>query len=277
MDPVGIADFLRRHREALQPGDIGMERGRRRRAAGLRREEVAALATISTDFYARMEQRRASRPSVQTVAALAQALRLTPDERDHLFRLAGHQAPPRGYRSDHPSQSLVRVLDRLDAPAQIVSDLGVTLQQNRLAQALRGVHTDRTGLERSMIYRWFTDRAERRPIPAEDHEVLSRSYTAHLRAVHSRKEDDWEVRELVDALHRRSGDFAELWDRHEVALITSQMKRICHPAVGLITMECQILASQNQMEYLVVYTAAAGSEDADRISFLSDVVIGATS
>jgi transcriptional regulator with XRE-family HTH domain len=139
MDRDGLADFLRRRREALLPGDVGLSAGSRRRTRGLRREEVAGLAHMSTDSYARLEQRRASRPSEQTTAALARALRLTPAERDHLFPLAGHTAPPRAFRTDHPSPGLLRVLDRIDTPAQIVSDLGVTLSQNQLAEALVGV------------------------------------------------------------------------------------------------------------------------------------------
>ena len=99
------------------PRTSGCAQGRRRRTAGLRREEVALLAHMSTDFYARLEQRRGSRPSEQTVGALARALRLTQDERDHLFQLAGHVAPPRGFRSDHVTPALLRVLDRLDTPA----------------------------------------------------------------------------------------------------------------------------------------------------------------
>ena len=136
-----LADFLRRRREALRPGDVGLSAGARRRTRGLRREEVAGLAHISTDFYARLEQRRGSRPSEQTAAALSRALRLTRDERDHLYELAGHTAPPRTLRTDHASPGLQRVLEGLDAPAQIVSDLGVTLSQNLLAEALVGVQT----------------------------------------------------------------------------------------------------------------------------------------
>ena len=128
MDRDELADFLRRRREALQPDDVGLHAGARRRTRGLRREEVAGLAHMSTDFYARLEQRRGSRPSEQTTAALARALRLTQDERDHLFALAGHTAPPRAFRTDHPSPGLLRVLDRIDSPAQIVSDLGMTLR-----------------------------------------------------------------------------------------------------------------------------------------------------
>src|ERR1700689_5601515 len=118
MDRDGLADFLKRRRAALQPGDVGLHAGERRRTRGLRREEGASLAHMSSDFYARLEQRRGSRPSQQTIAALARALRLTPDERDHLYGLAGYTAPPRAYRTDHASPGLLRVLERLDTPAQ---------------------------------------------------------------------------------------------------------------------------------------------------------------
>lgn len=273
MDREGLADFLRRRRTALQPADVGLAPGRRRRTAGLRREEVAALANMSTDFYARLEQGRGSRPSPQTVAALTRAMRLTQDERDHLFRLAGHAAPPRGYRSDHVTPALMRVLDRLDTPAQIVSDLGVTLAQNPLAEALLGVHTGHTGFERSLMYRWFTDPAERRIYPPADHELHSRSYVATLRAVHSRSADDAEAQALVAQLQRDSREFAALWDEHEVAERTDTRKRMVHPVVGELTLDCQILTSQNQTERLVVFTAAPGTEDAERLELLS--VIGA--
>jgi transcriptional regulator with XRE-family HTH domain len=273
MDRDGLADFLRRRREAMQPDDVGLARGQRRRTAGLRREEVALLAHMSTDFYARLEQRRGARPSEQIVGAIARALRLTQDERDHLFRLAGHAAPLRGSRSDHVSPALMRVLDRLDAPAQVVSDLGVTLRQNPLAEALLGVQTGYTGAERSLYYRWFTDPAERSRFPDEDHDFHSRSYTASLRAVHGRRADDREVRDLVDQLRRRSGEFAELWEQHEVALRSETRKRVLHPAVGLMTLDCQVLTSDNQTEVLIVFTATPGSEDAERLALLS--VIGA--
>src|SRR5438445_13832808 len=115
MDRLAIADFLRRHRHALQPDDVGLPLRRRRRTAGLRREEIAALANISTDFYARLEQRRGARPSERTVDAIARALRLTSDERDYFLRLAGHRPPLPIYRSDVPSPGLLRILEHLDA------------------------------------------------------------------------------------------------------------------------------------------------------------------
>ncbi len=271
MDRDELADFLRRRREALQPDDVGLHAGERRRTRGLRREEVAGLAHMSTDFYARLEQRRGSRPSEQTTAALARALRLTQDERDHLFALAGHTAPPRAFRTDHASPGLLRVLDRLDTPAQIVSDLGVTLSQNPLAEALVGVQTRYTGLRRSMIYRWFTDPAARRIHPEADHPLHSRSHVASLRAVHGRSADDPEARELVEHLLRESEEFAALWERHEVARRPATMKRFVHPLIGPLTLDCQVLTSENLTEKLVVFTASPSSEDADRLALLAVV------
>jgi transcriptional regulator with XRE-family HTH domain len=272
MDRDALADFLKRRRDALQPDDVGLRAGARRRTRGLRREEVAGLAHMSTDFYARLEQRRGSRPSEQTTVALARALRLTQDERDHLFALAGHTAPPRAFRTDHPSPGLLRVLDRLDAPAQITSDLGVTLRQNALAEALVGVQTNYSGLRRSLIYRWFTDPAQRRIHPEEDHPRHSRSHVASLRGVYGRNADDLEARELVARLLSESEEFDALWERHEVASRAGTLKRFVNPQVGLLTLDCQVLTSENLTEKLVVFSAAPGSEDADRLALLS--VIG---
>ena len=267
MDRDGLADFLRRRREALRPEDVGLSAGPRRRTAGLRREEVAALASMSTDFYTRLEQRRGSRPSEPMVASIARALRLTQDERDHLFQLAGHVAPPRGHRSTHVSPALMRVLDRLDTPAQVTDDLGTVLRQNALAEALLGALTGR-----NVIAEWFTDPAARERYPEADHAANSRSYVAHLRAVHGRG-DDAEAYALVDRL-RRNPEFEALWDPYEVALRTDTRKRIQHPLVGVMTLDCQILTSENQLERLVVFTATPGSEDAERLALLS--VVGST-
>ena len=272
MDRDGLADFLRRRRQMLRPNDVGLEPGRRRRTPGLRREEVAALAHMSTDFYTRLEQRRGSRPSEETIGALARAFRLSLDERDHLLQLAGHTAPPRTRRSNHVSPALLRVLDGLMSPAMIVSDLGVTLEQNALAEALLGVQTTYRGLERSMIYRWFTDPEERTRYPVEDHELQSRRYAALLRGVQSRDPGDLDANELIDALLQQSAEFARLWDEHEVGVPVNPHKRIAHPEIGLLELDCLILTGENQTEKLVVFSAIPGTEDAERLALLG--VIG---
>jgi hypothetical protein len=263
-----MADFLKRRREALQPEDLGLERGPRRRTSGLRREEVALLAHMSADFYARLEQRRGARPSESTVAALSRALQLTSAERDHLFSLAGHTPPAQVWRSQLPSPGLLRVLERLDAPAIIVSDLFVTLSQNRLSRALLGVQTQFQGLRRSLVYRWFTEPATRLIHHPEERPRIARSCVASIRAVHGRSENDPEVRQLVAALMTESAEFVELWERHEVANRMETHKRFIHPVVGPLTLDCQNLSGENLSERLVVFTAVT-AEDQRKLDELS--------
>ncbi len=273
MDRDGLADFLRRRRAALRPEDVGLPEGRRRRAPGLRREEVAARAHISTDFYTRLEQRRGARPSESTVVSLAVALRLDGIERDHLFALAGHNPPATAVRCDEPSPGLLRVLEQVDdAAAMIVSDLGVTLRQNEMAKALLGDHSVFTGMARSMIYRWFTEPERRGLHPAADHELRARQHVAGLRAVHGRPGPDPEADELVAALLAESAEFAALWERHEVGRRTVVDKRFVHPLVGELTLDCQNLVSEtNVSERLVVFSAAPGSVDEARLRMLAEL------
>ncbi|MBS1860612.1 MAG: helix-turn-helix domain-containing protein [Actinobacteria bacterium] len=272
MDRDGLADFLRRRRAALRPEELGIAVGSRRRTRGLRREEVAARAHISTDFYTRLEQRRGARPSASTVASLAVALRLDRIERNHLFALAGHNAPATTVRRDEPSPGLLRVLERIDgAPAMIVSDLGVTRRQNRLSEALLGDHSVHSGLARSMVYRWFTEPERRALHPAEDHAVRARQHVASLRAVYGRPGPDPEAEELVAALLAASEEFAALWERHEVGSRQASDKRFVHPLVGELTLDCQILTPENVSERLVVFSAAPGSVDEARLGMLAEL------
>lgn len=268
MDRDGLADFLRLRRSALQPEDVGLAPTRRRRTAGLRREEVAQLAHMSTDFYARLEQRRGARPSAETVAALARALRLDPDERDHLHRLAGHVPPPRSGRPDEVSFALLRVLHRIDSPAMVVSDLGEVLAQNAMGEALLGRATGLRGRRASVYWRWFTEPAERERWPAEDHPIHSRSYVRTLRLAHGRAGGDPAAEELVAALLEASPEFAGLWAQHEVGPRTDSRKRIDHPLVGRLELDCQVLTSEDGRERLVVFTPLPGSEEEDRLKLL---------
>ena len=137
---------------------------------------------------------------------------------------------------------------------------------------MRKQETGRTGLERSMMYRWFIGSEEGRRVPTEDHDVHSRRYVAHLRAIHSRSAAHGEVRTLVDELYGRSREFAQLWDQHEVALIMNWQKRICHPAVGQISFDSEVLSLQNRTEVLLIFTPAPDSDDAERLAFLSAFV-----
>jgi len=125
VDLVGLGAFLRSRRAALQPEDVGLPRGPRRRTSGLRREEVASLVGMSPDYYARLERGAGLQPSEQMVAAIARGMRLSLPERDHLFTLAGLTTARRTSRTDHVGPALMRVVDRLqDTPAQVMGGLG---------------------------------------------------------------------------------------------------------------------------------------------------------
>ncbi len=271
MDRAALADFLRRRREALRPADVGLPEGPRRRAPGLRREEVAQLAIMSADYYTRLEQQRGPQPSVQMLAALARALRLSTDERDYLYRVAGHDAPDRVGASDHVAPALMRVLDRLsDTPALVLSDLGETLVQNRLAAALLGDHSRYTGLQRSGVYRWFTgDADERARYPRDDWERQARSQVSALRAAHAMAGPQSRAGALVRALLRHSPEFAELWGRHEVARRFEDHKVLIHPEVGAIELDCQALFTEDEGQALLVLTAAPHSEAEEQLRLLA--------
>ncbi|SDM54337.1 helix-turn-helix transcriptional regulator [Allokutzneria albata] len=275
MDREQLAHFLRTRREALQPEDVGLPRRPRRRTSGLSRDEVAVLVGMSTDYYSRLEQQRGPKPSEQMLAAIAQGLRLSLDERDHLFRLAGHSAPTRVLRSDHVSQGLMRVLDRLtDTPALVLSDLGETLVQNWLATALLGDQTHFTGLARSSVYRWFTDPSSRAIYPEADHDHHARVQVATLRAALVRNGPGSRARALVDSLLELSPEFTALWEQHEVAVRRGEHKRVVHPELGVLDLHCQVLRTDSQDQILLVYTASPGTEGYEKLTLLS--VLGST-
>jgi transcriptional regulator with XRE-family HTH domain len=276
MDRPQLADFLRRRREALQPADVGLRRGSRRRTAGLRREEVAALCDMSVDYYSRLEQSRGPQPSEQMLAAMARGLRLTLEERDHLFRLAGHTAPARTLRSDHVSPGIMRVLDRLaDTPAQVMTELGETLAQTPAARALFGDETRYEGFMRSVGYRWFIDRSVRDVYPVEDHPMHSRTFTADIRTVHAKYGPRSRAGAIVEALLAESPEFAALWEAHEVRSTHPLEKRVQHPEVGVMDLQCQFLVDPEQGQTLLVLTATPGTESYDLLQLLS--VIGTQS
>ena len=274
MDRAALADFLRRHREALRPGDVGLPAGARRRTAGLRREEVAQLAAMSVDYYGRLEQQRAPQPSVQMLASIARALRLSDDERDYLYRVAGHNPPDRSNASEHVAAALLRVLDRLDdSPAMILSGLGETLAQNRMAVALFGDETGFVGLERSAVYRWFVGPVSGRDrYPEADWPRHARSQVASLRVAFGLGGAASRAGSLVRELQDRSPEFAALWDRLEVATRFEDHKTLVHPEIGPIELDCQALFTEDQSQALLVLTAPPGSEGAEKLRLLS--VIG---
>jgi transcriptional regulator with XRE-family HTH domain len=268
-----LADFLRKRREALQPEDVGLPRGARRRATGLRREEVAELIGMSTDYYSRLERGSSPKPSNQMTAAIARGLRLSLADRDHLFLLIGHKNPPTSVRNDHVSPGMMRILDRLeDTPAQIMGGTGETLVQTRLARALYGDQTQFTGLSRAVVFRWFTDPTSRNIYVAEDHPLHARYFTAGLRSSLARQGPGSFAAKVVDELTKVSEEFVSLWADHEVDVKPIEPKRIQHPEVGRMDLHCQVLLDPAQAHVLLVFTAAPGSQSVENLRLLS--VIG---
>ncbi|WP_432824819.1 helix-turn-helix transcriptional regulator [Dactylosporangium sp. CA-092794] len=267
-----LADFIRRRRLAIQPGDVGLAEGPRRRTAGLRREEVALLAGMSTDYVVRLEQGRSAQPSAQMLNALARALRLSDDERDHLFHLAGHRPPPSAGAEAHARAGLLRMLDLLgDTPAHVMSDLGETLAQNRMAALLLGDGRRFRGDERYHAYRWFTDPSQRALHPEDEQERHARVIVADLRAAAARRHGDADVVRLVGRLKAASPEFAARWDEHEVQVRRADRKRIRNPQVGLVHVDCETLVTPDQRQTLIVLTPTQGTDAAEKLALLSVV------
>ena len=269
MNRTELADFLRHGRARLEPSAVGLSPGARRRTPGLRREEVASLAGMSVDYYTRLEQSRGPRPSRQMLTALARGLRLTDDERDHLFHLAGEEPPRRESVSQHVRPGLLLILDRLhDTPAQVVTDCGEVLAQNAMACALSGDVSARPPRERNLVRRFFLDPAARALIPPEDFAEHARAHVANLRAVAAARPDDPVPRALVAELRAGSAEFARLWESHEVAVRRASTKRFVHPVVGVLELDCEIMVAHDHRQLLIVHTARPGTESYERLRLL---------
>jgi transcriptional regulator with XRE-family HTH domain len=273
VDLVELGAFLKSRRDRVRPGDVGLPAGPRRRVSGLRRDEVAQLAGASVDYYIELERGAGAQPSEQMLAALARALRLSRDERDHLFSLAGRPFPADGGPADHVHPSMLDLLHRMDGtPAQVVTDLRVPLVQNRLAVALLGPSPTTTGWSASFLYRWFTDPASRTIYPAEDHDRHARSFVADLRAAMARRGgDDPEVAALIADLTARSPEFAQLWARHDVGFRRNDRKRIVHPELGLLEVNCLSLFSEDCKQRLLWFTPAVGTDSVAKLELLAVV------
>ncbi|GAB3446456.1 helix-turn-helix transcriptional regulator [Streptomonospora sediminis] len=271
MNLAELGAFLKSRRDRIRPRDVGLPTSARRRVPGLRRDEVARLAGASVEYYTELERSSGAQPSEQMVAALARALRLSRDERNHLYHLAGRPVPSEGGPASHVHPGMLDLLDRLTGtPAQVITDLHVTLVQNELAVALLGAAREPVGLEASFVYRWFTDPAARSLYPAEDHAQQSQVFVADLRAAAARRGGrDREAARLVAELQSRSPEFAGLWDRHDVAVRRNDRKRIVHAELGIVEVNCLNLASEDGLQRLLWFTPAVGTAAGEQLELLA--------
>ncbi|MCQ8774294.1 helix-turn-helix transcriptional regulator [Streptomyces telluris] len=268
-DRTELGRFLRARREALRPADVGLVPGGRRRTPGLRREEVAMLANISTDYYERLEQARGVSPSESLLASLARSLRLSTDERDHLYAVAGYQ-PPQGPATDgYADPGLMHILDALkDTPAQIVDELGTVVLQNPMAAALLGPLVGLPGREGNGAWAWFTRPEVRGIYPEEEREAVGRLLVADLRSAVFRHGHHPAGQALVGELLKASTEFAALWELGEVATVRSCRKALLHPRAGRLDLQCDVVLSPNTGNRLFLYRPQPGTDAAERLAFL---------
>ncbi|MGN7192480.1 helix-turn-helix transcriptional regulator [Curtobacterium sp. MCBA15_004] len=277
MDKQELAAFLRSRRERLRPEDVGLPSGTRRRTPGLRREEVAVLAHISTEYYVRLEQGRAPRPSAEVLAGIAGTLRLTDAESDHLFLLAGTARPRTGSLRRAVRPSILAVIERLPQTAAIVlaADFEV-LAWNPLAAALMEDFALRDRAGRNLARLAFpvgsADHPTEPPYGISDAAEFRHHVVMRLRTTLAEHPADDDVVALVDDLQAGNAEFARLWDRHDVQPAPMLTKTFHHPAVGAVTVDCDTLALTDADQFLVLYTAAPGSPDADSLALL--VMVG---
>ncbi|MFJ3174204.1 helix-turn-helix domain-containing protein [Streptomyces roseus] len=259
-----LGEFLHARRAALRPQDIGLASCGVRRVAGLRREEVAVLADVNVDYYARLEQGRERNPSPQVLDALAHALRLRPDAHAHLHRLAG-SAPADRPTTDRVDPALLRLLDGFSGcPAFVVNAALDILAANPLARALHSPFTPSDNLARMV----FLDEAGRDFYT--DWASASRGTAGHLREATGIAPDHPRLRDLVRTLTAGSPEFARLWTTHEVLAKTGDVKHLHHPAAGPLTLTYQsfdVRAAPGQQ--LIVYQPAPGTPTARALTRLA--------
>ncbi len=273
MDTTALGSQLRMWRDRTTPASAGLPTQSRRRAPGLRREEVAQLAGVSADYLVRLEQGRARHPSVQVVQALARALRLDLAERDLLYRLAGHLPPSPARMDRHVPPSVMRLVDRLgDTPVTVIDASWQTIVQNRAAAALFGDLSAESERGQNRAWRTFMDLPGMGRFEPQTRSMVERDVVADLRAALLRMPHDPDLASLVHDLRRDSPRFAELWETTPARPRGAQRKTLHHPVVGWLTLDCDKLTVNDGELQIVVFTAEPGTPDAEALALA--VVVG---
>lgn len=263
------ASYLRLWRARIQPEDVGLPDDGRRRTRGLRREELASLAGISVDYLIRLEQGRAVSPSPAVLAALARALRLAPEERDHLYVVAGHAPPRRTNISSEVTPGVRRLVDRLgDVPVGVYDAAWTIILWNGPWAALMGDPSELSGRERNLLWRAFTRPASRVTRTAQEISAFQEAAVADIRRVTGNYPGDVRLQQLVADLRQASPLFEELWQRGTITQPSTGPKTIMHPELGSITLDCDVLTVAGTDLRVVVYTADPASPDAQKLDLL---------
>lgn len=246
-----LGDLLRSRRERLQPADVGLPAGSRRRTRGLRREEVAQLAAISPTYYAYLEQGRELRPSRQVLDALATALRMDPAERAHTHQLVHGLLSQESADEETLSPEVVKLVDRLDpCPTYVTGRRWDVLAANRAARALWTDWTARPREARNMVWWMFTDPNAREVMVEWEKEA--RALLGRFRASAAQHSGDPQFRELLDRLLEASPEVRAWWPQHEVMPLSSGVKRLRHPDLGELVLHHVVLQLADNPEQRLV-------------------------
>ena len=266
--------LLRTWRDRLSPVDVGLPAGNARRAAGLRREELAMLAGLSVDYVVRLEQGRAVRPSDQVAASLARVLQLTDIERDHLFVMAGLLPPSPQSVPTHVPPGVQRLVARLgETPIAVFSAAWDLISWSPLWGALLG-EPDTSAGRPNLVRSHFTGTYLG---GGRGNEIISRSgsagsfeasLVADLRRVRGRYPNDPHVQGLIADMLELSGRFRELWESGVVDDHQSECKIVHNELVGDIQVDCDVFTVSGTDLRIVAYTAATGSDAAAKLDFL---------
>lgn len=259
-----LGDYLRARRAMVTPRDVGLPDGGDRRVPGLRRDEVALLAGVSTDYYIRLEQGRERRPSEQVLRAIAGALRLDAAAAGHLFRLGLPALGPEVSATPTVAPELLRLMEGMHAvPAFVVGAAQDVLAANAMARQLYRGFTRYDNLLRMI----FLD-----PFAREfyvDWEKAAHIAVGNLRASSSQFPGDERIERVVGELSVRSPAFGNLWARYEVRPRTHEDKHFRHPRVGKLRLHFEALAVTGAPgQHLSVYSAEPGSASADALDLL---------
>ncbi len=263
-----LADFLRKRRGRLQPEDVGLPSGGRRRTPGLRREEVAHIAGVGTTWYTWLEQGREVRASLDVLEALSRALRLTPAERTHLVLLGRGEEPPPCKSDERVSATVRRLIENLGPnPAFVLGRRWDYLAYNRAACAVFGDLDAVPRAARNHVWMYFMDPARREMFP--DWERSSRLLVAKFRADCARHIGDPSFAELIGTLRKSSPEFCQAWKKHEVARTGEGRKEIRHPVAGLLRFEHAVFHPQEAPEQrLILYSPLSGSDTPAKLAQL---------
>ena len=266
-----LGEFLRARRARLQPTDLGLPQGPgTRRTPGLRREELAALSGVSVDYYIRLEQGKELHPSGPVLTALARALRLDDDARDHLFGLADQLAgrAPRRRVDNSVRGGILQLLETLrPCPAYVRNRTNDILTANPEGLALLSGIADWPPERRNTTRYLFRHPVVRTLYPDWMH--AARMSVAQLRAASRGDQDDAALTALVDELTAVSGEFAELWEHHDVRHRRAERKTLNHPVVGTLNLMYESLEVGPDGTRLAVYQAVPGTPDHEAMTLLS--------